>query len=712
MYEHNKSNLPVTLTSHIATSQNFIIQFNTDNILLLHNNKDILLDSVSIKSYRNLRGNNNFSYSIAQVKGLSSVLGEDDIMRYIGILPGVSQGMEGGLGYFVRGAGNGNNRTELDNVPIYGTTHLLGLVSVFHPSTISHADFQMGGIASSSANVTASLLQVHSHSPDLYNSKYDFSISPILADMSVSGFIKKNKLGYQVASRYSLLPIYAGAIANSSEAKSSAKINVGDVYFKLHYQINPKNKMDGFFLKTTDRFYFKLDENDDESSFENELGWQNTIAKLDWQNIVNAKTYFNLSAYTSSFSTNQFNQEMNQNKPVNRLEMKNHISDNSVKGAATILFNKLKWQPGIQYNHVMINPATQKNITKSKEIVTFDSSFATNSVSAFTDIAFKNEFMEIKGGIRLNYFTVGNYATAATDIRLKTSLFLTPKMGVEATYDNASQLFHVLEGLPIGWSLDVTIPASQKFVPERVQQFYTGLFYGSGTYYATIGAYYKTLSNILMYKNTTKLFGVKDGSWEDEITAGKGLSKGIEVWIEKRNRIFNWSVAYTLSKTDRTFDEINKGKTFPFKFDRRHILNVQSKFITLKTVKKEKSLYLSVNLSSGNKLTIPVSKYEGVAPPYWSQKLNSQHIPLMMNSFAIGREEMSTINQVSNKNYFRIDIGYSILKHKKKIDKEFSFGFYNVTNRHNPYLQFNENGKWKELSIFPIVPYIKWKVAF
>ena len=67
----------------------------------------------------------------------------------------------------VRGAGNGNNRIELDNVPVYGSTHLFGIFSVFHPSIVKDAQFQLGGINAGSGNLLSSLLQVNTVVPEI-----------------------------------------------------------------------------------------------------------------------------------------------------------------------------------------------------------------------------------------------------------------------------------------------------------------------------------------------------------------------------------------------------------------------------------------------------------------------------------------------------------------------------------------------------------------
>ena len=102
------------------------------------------LENATITAYREKRGNNSFSYSVTDVKRIATVIGEPDVMRYMQILPGVSQGMEGGMGFYVRGAGNGNNKVELDGVPIMAPTHLFGLFSSFHTDIVGQSTFQMG----------------------------------------------------------------------------------------------------------------------------------------------------------------------------------------------------------------------------------------------------------------------------------------------------------------------------------------------------------------------------------------------------------------------------------------------------------------------------------------------------------------------------------------------------------------------------------------
>jgi hypothetical protein len=75
--------------------------------------------------------------------------------------------------------------------------------------------------------------------------------------------------------------------------------------------------------------------------------------------------------------------------------------------------------------------------------------------------------------------------------------------------------------------------------------------------------------NLLEYKEGGSFANVGD-DWEELVEQGTGRSVGGEVMLEKNiGKTTGW-IGYTLSKTDRQFDNLNSGKVFPYKFDRRH----------------------------------------------------------------------------------------------------------------------------------------------
>ena len=79
-----------------------------------------------------------------KVKALA-LLGENDIMKTIQLLPGVQTGSEGTSGLYVRGGGPDQNLILLDGVPVYNASHLFGFFSVFNSDAINSTKLVKGG---------------------------------------------------------------------------------------------------------------------------------------------------------------------------------------------------------------------------------------------------------------------------------------------------------------------------------------------------------------------------------------------------------------------------------------------------------------------------------------------------------------------------------------------------------------------------------------
>ena len=96
----------------------------------------------------------------------ASATGETDIVKYVQTLPGVASGTGGGNAFYVRGGNLGANLHTLDGVPVYATSHLLGLTSSYPLDIVSRADFQIGGFSSDEGNLTASHVRLTSKDGD------------------------------------------------------------------------------------------------------------------------------------------------------------------------------------------------------------------------------------------------------------------------------------------------------------------------------------------------------------------------------------------------------------------------------------------------------------------------------------------------------------------------------------------------------------------
>lgn len=636
---------------------------------------------------------NRYLYTQERAAAIVSVIGEPDVLRQITTLPGVSSGVEGSLGLFVRGGNAGNSRVEYDGVPVYGTSHLLGLFSSFSPYMISITDFRTGGIEASSGDITSSLMRIKSKSGKLMSSSWNLSLSPYMTSLYLETPGKKGKTDYRVAGRFSPLPLIAGIITGSDE--DYAKINglMHDWATTVERRVNDKSviKLTGLFSQ--DRLNVKYDASG--ALMQNISG----MARLDFRSSLSSRTEFDVYGYYTFSNVLQNQDYYRGGKKNSSYSMSCDWVETGVK---SLLSHKVS-------GHL--------DVTGGLEAKIFMKAI---SGATFADLNFHNSRWDAMAGYRQIIYHYDGWSTTGFDAHVRADRTLAKNLGIEVAADRMSQYMHVLEGLPTGWAMNIMSPAGKDFKPEISGQIYAGLFWhkdarlkllGETAFHLNAGVYAREMDGMISYKSSINMFRITEDTWEDEIESGSGRSKGLEVSGSMSSERLSMNVAYTLSKTDREYPSINDGERFPFKFDRPHILNFQSDLTTRKRVRGEQHLGIVLSFYSGNLMTVQKSQYLGVKPPYWDTGLSGMYSDKFQDNI-YDRMEMTSVNGHRMKAYFRLDVAYTFKFLRKRSTHDLTVSVFNVTNRHNPYLIYNDYGTWKQISIMPVMPSVRWSAKF
>lgn len=636
---------------------------------------------------------NRYLYTPERAAAIVSVIGEPDVLRQITTLPGVSSGVEGSLGLFVRGGNAGNSRVEYDGVPVYGTSHLLGLFSSFSPDMISVTDFRTGGIEASSGDITSSLMRIKSKSGKLESPSWNLSLSPYMTSIYHETPGKKGKTDYRVAGRFSPLPLIAGIITGSDE--EYAKINglMHDWAATVERRLNDKNaiKLTGLFSQ--DRLNVKYDASG--ALMQNISG----MAKLDFRSSLSSRTEFEVFGYCT-FS--------------NVFQNQDYYRNDTTSSSYSMSCNWIETGMKSLVNHKV---SCHLDVEGGMEVKTFMKAL---SGAVFADINFRNSKCDVMAGYRQILYHYDGWSTTGFDAHVRADRTLAKNLGIEVAADRMSQYMHVLEGLPTGWAMNIMNPAGKDFKPEISGQIYAGLFWhkdarlkllGETAFHLNAGVYAREMDGMISYKSSINMFRITEDTWEDEIESGSGRSKGLEVSGSMSSERLSMNVAYTLSKTDREYPSINDGERFPFKFDRPHILNFQSDLTTRKRARGEQHLGIVLSCYSGNLMTVQKSQYLGVKPPYWDTGLSGMYTDKFQDNIYY-RMEMSAVNGHRMKAYFRLDVAYTFKFLLERSTHDLTVSVFNVTNRHNPYLIYNDYGTWKQVSIMPVMPSVRWSVRF
>ena len=134
--------------------------------------------------------------------------------------------------------------------------------------------------------------------------------------------------------------------------------------------------------------------------------------------------------------------------------------------------------------------------------------------------------------------------------------------------------------------------------------------------------------------------------WKNAIeTGGEGKSYGAELFFQKkRGKTTGW-IGYTLSWTDRRFENINFGEWYPYKFDRRHDFSI----VVSHKFNEKWDIGATWIYGTGNAFTFPQAVYLGM--PENNGNLYSEFV-----------ESYGNRNSTRLPSYHRLDIGVN--KHK------------------------------------------------
>lgn len=658
------------------------------------------------------------TYTPKQAAASLSVIGEPDVLRHISSQPGVSQGVEGMLGLFVRGGNNGSNGLYFNDMPLYVSSHLFGLVSSYPAEIINNASFYKGGFSAACGNQSSSVLDVetkHSTSSDFNGS---LTLSPYLTGLYTHIPLVKNHLSVQLAARTTFVP-YLYKITVRPEAMD-LNVDVYDMTAVIDYRPNDGHLIDAMFFTTNDYIGVKYPYS------QSAMNWRSLNYKLGWLWRLTDNLSLKVSTYAVDANSAQ---EMAQAESE---ELDADISSKLAMGsslretaARIVLFHRLSDYINLTYGGAyqkqrFLSASLEFNNGLSKKV---DSKFNPSVLmSAFIDADYciPNKW-DIKLGYRQSLQRFNGNLLSNFDAHCLSHFYFNARLGIEASLDRMNQYYHQLEGMPTGWSMSIVVPADDYYRPELMHQFYSGLFWNPVTDYSSLrmslGGYYRDMKNLMMYKTSRNAFGLETTSFKEEVDCGSGSSYGLEFSTSVESKRFGGTLSYTLSKTNRVFPNINNGKVFPFKFDRRNILNIESWYILAQSNKKNgirttHQLNGVLAYSTGHRATLCVGYYPGMAPPYlkYSDIDFSSNPDLLFQIF--DRQMMSGKNEFVMKDYFRIDMAYTYTRIGRRFTNEFALSVFNILNRHNPYMIFSSNDRWKQLSIMPIMPSVRWTLRW
>ena len=670
--------------------------------------KDTLRSARIIADHLPARNAGSRIISLPTLSGMITASGERSVIKFIQTLPGVSTGAEGSSAMYVRGGNLGSNLITLDGVPIYGSSHLLGMESVFSADIISSAAFRMGGFHGNENNLTSSHIGLTSIE-DISRVSWNATASNFFVSTTYARPIIEGKLSVIGSLRISPISgefsLAKGLFGGQLDSLSHVRAIVYDAFVKATYKAGEGNILSLSLFNSLDAYGYTYGGDSDEH-----LSWGNLI--LNFNHEVSLNRDWNLK---EGLSFNRFVNgqgiERDMSGLLNNLAISSSVEEISLRQNFTKPLGQIfRLEAGNSTRTGWFNPGTSSSLKEKGLVVKTYSSAAQKKSKSFTETvhlqleAEKENRFDFMVSSKMN----ANLSDADLDGKrrwnfnpeasLMASVHFTKWLRAEATADWMVQYYHTLEGIPLGWSMDIIMPTNGKCPPQKARQFYAGILSSFGNHRLSIGAYQKDIRGLTYFRDAGKIFSSAIAGWRDNLETGTGSSKGLEVLYEKGGEKLNYHIAYTLSKTDRTFKNVNEGVTFPAKFDRRHIFNFRLSYKLWEDSRKEIDLNGFFTYQSGHWETVAAGEYK-VMSLFGPQEMKLDYF--------------TSTNNYRMPDYSRVDLSLGI-KFKNVRQSELTLGIYNILNRHNPFtITYDDNSMtWRKISLLPIMPNLSYRISF
>ncbi|MBI1838212.1 MAG: TonB-dependent receptor plug domain-containing protein [Flavobacteriia bacterium] len=679
------------------------------------------LDEVVIKasdSKRSVESTNigTMELALEKVDKLPVLMGEKDVLKILQLMPGVKSGGEGSSGIYVRGGGPDQNLILLDGVPVYNASHLFGFFSVFNSDALSQITLTKGGFPSRYGGRVSSVLDMRMKEGNNQKFNLEGSIGVIASRLLIEGPLKKNKGAFIISGRRT----YIDALVKPFLPKEQkAGYYFYDLNAKLNYKLNNKHHLylSGYFGQDKASSTMENSDGSMTNSFTDKMtsgiNWGNAIGALRWNYRISPKLFTNTTFTYSSylfklFVEDEFTNIQNGESNYNKFSFLyfSGINDWTGKTDFTFLPNPnhiIKFGVGDIY-HTFKPGVNTMSMTNNSDKTT-QTTGSRYTYAHEVSIYFEDEH-KITNRLKANYglhhssFFVGTKQYHQLQPRISTNYILTENSSLKFGYSRTAQFLHLLSNTGIGLPTDLWVPATERVAPITANQVSLGYNYEfKRIYNLTVEGYYKKMNHLIQYKEGSSFFS-EDMDWQNKIEVGQGWAYGGEFMIEKRKgRLTGW-IGYTLSWSMRQFDNINFGKIFPYRYDRRNDISIVATY----KINDTWDVGAVFVYGTGNAVSLATQTYN-LAPN-----------TLMSNFYNSQISYFSSINNYRMPAYHRMDIGFNRTRQKKWGETVLSLSVYNVYNRQNAFYLFTEQKGskivLKQISIFPIIPSISWKFKF
>lgn len=655
-----------------------------------------------------------------------SLLSTPDVVKTLQRESGVAGGVEGSSGLYVHGGENDENLFLLDSSPLYNINHSLGLFSSFNADIIKNVDFYKSGFPARYGGRVSSITDVRTREGDLHHVKGSASLGLLDGRLQLEGPIVKDHTSFNIALRRSWLDLISKpviAIVNKHRKdKSKLDYLFYDFNARLTHHLNEHGMVWLSLYSGHDHYRIDDKENDSDpiavytSDTYNDFRWGNINASLNYSNRFSPQLSMDVSTiYTRSRSNNHYRDDeyftsygVEQHTGLDIQRNSSRLSDTGVKAdfdwhAAHI--HHLRF--GGEYLYHTFHPHTSRQayyfgkFDMDTTKVSSSDRIHSSEVGLYAeDEMHLTQQWSMNIGARASWTSVRGHRYFSLDPRTAMKYQFTDALAAKLSFTGMTQMVHRIASTYLDMPTDYWVSITNKIQPMRSRQI-AGGFYAqpSPRWLLTVEGFYKRTRHQLQYRDWMGLQPAAN-RWDKDVMDGRGRSYGVEADARYTAPALTLIASYTLSWSQRQFDELGKD-WFRDKFDNRHKVTVTGRW----NISRTTSMYASWLFHSGNRITLPTQYVNLPDLPGDEPQDDAGYAYGKVNNFALPA-------------YHRLDVGFNFrYQTRKGHERVWNLSIYNAYCHLNTmYVKMNRDTEGKIRpkcrGYVPTIPSVSYTMKF
>lgn len=472
-------------------------------------------------------------------------------------LEGISRGV------YVRATPSDHNQYLLEGARIYNPLHFGGVMSTFNGDAVRDVQMIAAGVPPYYGGRIGGIMDVSLRDGTGQGLEGSASVGSLSSSLVLEGPLTDHT-SFMISGRRAYPEFF---LRNESSKEKPSDLNSTEITGKLTHQLSDNQRLSFSGFVGRDRYRNSVHENG--SGLANSLRWENAAANVRWSGIVSPALFFFTSAIYTRYG---FDVHHNLLSPTGGSFVSEYsIEDIAFRGHAEYFYD--------EYHTVLAGVELVRHRITGR-ISEFSNQIAPMSLEGLSpwelSLYLQDQWRLVPTvlaelGARATSFIAREGSFSAVDPRFSLLISLRDDLRFTSSFSAVNQFIHPYRnsGIFLFYPSIFLYPSNKSIPPSTSLQVSLGMEKNSqDRYRLAIEGYYRTTQNLHEFVfDSTKITSLSDA-----LILGEGDVYGIELALEKRLGDVTWTLRYTFSWADNQFDELNAGKPFQPRFDRRHEL--------------------------------------------------------------------------------------------------------------------------------------------